>query len=88
MNISKNIKFGILCVSQRPHLENVLKTISMHDVKHVQSPLDAYRNISLHDYPNISEEIEYISRVSYSSIVGFVMFAMVCMWLDLACKCF
>lgn len=44
----------------------------------IQIPLGVHFNLYLHDYPNTSDEIEYMFRVLYFSVIGSVMFIMVC----------
>lgn len=82
MNISKNEKSGTPCVSQRPYLEKVMKICFVLYVKAIQLPLGVHFDLSLHDCPNISEEKEYMSWVPYSSVVGSIIFVVVCIWPD------
>lgn len=45
--------------------------------------LGIYFNLYLHNCPNI-EEFEYLSRVSYFSIIGSIILILVCFRYDLA----
>jgi hypothetical protein len=50
----------------------------MHDAKFVSTPIASHFKLSALQYPSTDEDVEYMSRVSYSSVVGFLMYAMVC----------
>ena len=50
----------------------------MQNVKPITTPLVAYFRLSSALYPQSDEEVDYMSKVPYSSAVGFFMYAMVC----------
>jgi hypothetical protein len=56
----------------------------MHDAKFVSTPIASHFKLSALQYPTSEDDIEYISRVPYSSDVGSLMYAMVCFWPDLS----
>jgi hypothetical protein len=56
----------------------------MHDAKLVSTPLAARFRLSSALCPVLDDDIEYISRVLYSSAVGSLMYAMVCSRPDLS----
>jgi hypothetical protein len=56
----------------------------MQNEKIVGTPLDIHFKLTKEICPKTQEEIEYISRVPYSSIVGSLMYAMVFTRLDIA----
>jgi ATP-binding cassette subfamily B (MDR/TAP) protein 1 len=56
----------------------------MHNAKLVSTPLAAHFRLSSALCPQSDHEIEYMSRVPYSSAVGSLMCAMVCSRLDLS----
>jgi ATP-binding cassette subfamily B (MDR/TAP) protein 1 len=56
----------------------------MHNAKPVSTPLAAHFRLSTALCPESDDEIEYMSRVPYSSAVGSLMYAMVCSHLDLS----
>jgi len=56
----------------------------MHDAKPVSTPLAAYFRLSLALCPVSDDDIEYMSRVPYSSAVGSLMYVMVCSRPDLS----
>ena len=56
----------------------------MQNAKSVTTPLAAHFRLSSTLCPLSNEEVNYMSRVSYSSVVGFFMCVLVCSHLDLA----
>ena len=56
----------------------------MHNCKPVSTLLALHFKLSALLYPQSDDEIEYMARVPYSSIVGSLMYAMVCTRPDLS----
>jgi hypothetical protein len=56
----------------------------MQDAKPVSTPLAPHFKLSLDLCPASDEDIKYMSRVPYSTVVGSLMYAMVCSRPDLA----
>ena len=56
----------------------------MHNEKPVSTLLAIHFKLSKEMCPKTQEEIEYMSKVPYSSAVGSLMYAMVCTRLDIA----
>ena len=56
----------------------------MQHAKPVTTPLTAHFKLSSTLCPQSNEEVDYMSRVPYSSVVGSLMYAMVCSRLNLA----
>jgi hypothetical protein len=56
----------------------VLERFRMNNEKPVSTPLDNHFKLTKEMCPKTQEDIEYMSRVPYSSIVGSLMYAMVC----------
>jgi hypothetical protein len=52
----------------------------MHDTKFVSTPIASHFKLSALQCPTSEDDIEYMSRVSYSSVVGSLMYIMVCSW--------
>ena len=50
----------------------------MHNAKPVTTPLAAHFRLSSTICPQLDEEVDYMSKVSYFSVVGSLMYAMVC----------
>ena len=57
----------------------------MQNAKPVTTPLAAHFRLSYALCPQSYEEVDYMSRVPYSSVVGSLMYATVCSHPDLAC---
>jgi len=70
VQIVRDRKFGMLYLSQRGYIEKVLRRFNMHDAKPVSTPLVAQFRLSSALCPVSDDDIEYISRVPYSSEVG------------------
>ena len=49
----------------------------MDQFKLVSAPLVAFFKLSLKEYLRIEEEVEHMSHILYSSVVGSLMYAMV-----------
>ena len=56
----------------------------MQNAKPVTTPLAAHFRLSFALCPQSDEEVDYMSRVPYSSAMGSLMYAMVCSCPDLA----
>ena len=56
----------------------------MQNAKPVTTPLDNHSKISKEMCPKTQEEIDYMSKIPYSSVVGILMYAMVCARPDIA----
>ena len=56
----------------------------MHDSKSVSTPIAPHFKLAAVQCPSSDEDVEYMSKVSYSSAVGSLMYAMVCSRLDLS----
>jgi hypothetical protein len=84
MEIVRDRKSSKLYLSQRGYIEMVIHCFNMYNAKPVSTPLDAHFRLSSDLCPQSDHEIEYMSRVPYSSAVGSLMYAMVCSRLDLA----
>jgi hypothetical protein len=62
----------------------VLERFRMQNEKIVSTPLANHFKLTKEMCPKTQEEIEYMSRVPYSSTVGSLMYAMVCTRPDIA----
>jgi ATP-binding cassette subfamily B (MDR/TAP) protein 1 len=73
----------LLFLSQQNYTKKVLQRFNMHDAKSISTPITPHFKLSTAQCPSIDQEIEYMLRVSYSSVVGSLMYAMVCSRPDL-----
>ena len=78
MEIVKDRKSSKLYLSQRGYIEKVLRRFNMYNAKLVSTQLAAHFRLSSNLCPESDKDIEYMSRVPYSSAVGSLMYAMVC----------
>ena len=84
MEIVRDRKSEKLYLSQRGYIKKVLHRFNMHNAKPVSTPLAAHFRLSSNLCPESDKDIEYMSRVPYSSAVGSLMYAMVCSRRDLS----
>src|SRR5215216_7962304 len=84
MEISRDRPSGKVYLSQKGYIDKVLRRFNMHNAKPVSTPLAAHFKLSSALCPKLDEDIEYMSRVPYSSAVGSLMYAMVCSRPDLS----
>jgi hypothetical protein len=56
----------------------------MQNAKPISTPLENHFKLTKKMCPKTQEEIEYVSRVPYSSTIDSLMYVMVCTRLDIA----
>ena len=78
MRITTDRKNPKLTLSQSEYNEKVLERFKMKDAKIVSTPLASHFKLTKDMCPKTREEINYMSKVPYSSAVGSLMYAMVC----------
>ena len=59
-------------------------SVSTCKMQKLSTPIAPHFKLSAAQCPSTDEETEYMSKVPYSSVVGSLMYAMVCSRLDLA----
>ena len=84
MEILRDRVAGRLSFSQKLYIENVLRRFNMQNGKPATNLLASHFRLSSTLCPQSDEEVDYMSRVPYSSFVGSLMYAMVCLRPDLA----
>jgi hypothetical protein len=84
MIITRDEKNKKLTLSQGEYIEKVLDRFRMQNEKPISTPLAIHFKLTKEMCPKTWEEIEYMSRVPYSSTVGILMYDMVCTRLDIA----
>ena len=84
MKIQRDRNADKLYFSQGRYLDKVLDLFNMGNYKAVFTPLAAHFRLSAEYCPQFEEDIERMSNVPYSSVVGSLIFAMVCTRLDLS----
>ena len=62
----------------------MLKIFNMEDAKEVSTPLASHFRLTKEMCPKVQEEVDKMSNIPYSSVVGSLMYAMVCTWPDIS----
>ena len=78
MRIIRDNANGILKLSQSKYVKKVLNRFNMNKAKPVSTPLGSHSKLSKEQSPKTEEEMDYMSKVSYASTIGSLMYAMVC----------
>jgi hypothetical protein len=78
MIITRDRKNHNLTLSQGEYIEKVLERFRMQNEKPISTPLANHLKLTKEMCPKTHEEIGYMSTVPYSSLVGNLMYAMVC----------
>jgi len=84
IEIYRDRKKGVLDLSQKAYIENVLRRYSMHECGISPAPIikgDVFGNFQC---PKTKYEIDRMKSVPYTSAVGCIMYAQVCTCPDLA----
>uniref|UniRef100_A0A3Q7GYL8 Retrovirus-related Pol polyprotein from transposon TNT 1-94-like beta-barrel domain-containing protein n=1 Tax=Solanum lycopersicum TaxID=4081 RepID=A0A3Q7GYL8_SOLLC len=84
MEIARDRKTGKLWLSQEKYIERVLERFNIKNAKPVNTPLAAHFKLSKRCCPTTKKEKESMSHIPYSSVVGSLMYAMVCTRPDIA----
>ncbi|KAG8479046.1 hypothetical protein CXB51_028920 [Gossypium anomalum] len=83
IEILKDRKAYKLYLIQKGYIEKALCRFNMHSAKPVSTSLEAHFKFLLALSLQSDDEIDYMSHVPYSSVVGSLMYAMVCLHPDL-----
>jgi hypothetical protein len=78
MEITRDRKAGLLFLSQHAYIEKVLQRFNMHDAQPVSTPIAPHFKLSAEQCASSDEDIEYMSKILYCSVVSSLMYAMVC----------
>ena len=84
MKITRDKQNHLLRLSQEDYIDKVLKRFNMKDAKSVTLPLAKHFKLTKHLCLKIDKEKEYMTKVTYTSTVGSLMYAMVCTRPDIA----
>ena len=84
MRITRDRKNHKLTLSQGEYIEKVLQRFRIQNAKPISTPLAIHFKLSKDMCPETHEEIDYMSRIPYSLVVGSLMYAMVCTRPDIA----
>eukprot|EP00253_Pinus_taeda_P023027 PITA_23027 len=78
MRITRDRKNQKLTLSRSEYIEKVLKRFNMQNEKLVSIPLAIHFKLRKEMCPKAQEEMAHMSKVPYASVVGSLMYAMVC----------
>ena len=78
MQVKRDRVAKTLFLTQAGYVRKLLNKFGMVDVKEVSTPLAAHFKLSKQQEPSGDADIEYMKKVPYSSVVGSIMYAMVC----------
>jgi hypothetical protein len=84
MKITRDRKAGLLFLSQHAYIEKVLQRFNMHDAQSISTPIAPHFKLSAEQCARSDKDIEYMSKVLYCSVVGSLMYDMVCSRPDLS----
>ncbi|KAL2232792.1 UNVERIFIED_CONTAM: Retrovirus-related Pol polyprotein from transposon TNT 1-94 [Sesamum indicum] len=82
MNIIRDRKTSSILLNQKTYLLSVLKKFAMENSKPTAVPLAAHFQLSKNQCPQSESEIQKMSKIPYSNVIGSIMFLMeVLKWL-------
>ena len=71
-------------LSKKKYIECIVERFNMKNAKPVSIPLAGHMKLSKKMCPTAREEKENMAKVPYSSVIGSLMYAMVCTRPDIA----
>ena len=84
MKICRDRKNITLTLSQADYVEKVLQCFSIENAKAISTPLPSHLELTKEMCPKTQEGEDKTSKVPYASILGSLMYAMVCTRPDIA----
>ena len=84
IDIRRDKKQSILCLSQEAYLKKILDKFGISNSKPVLTPTNPQYKLSTTQSPSTEVERAYMNIIPYASIVGSLMYVMVCTRLDIA----
>jgi hypothetical protein len=84
MEIKRDRATRKLWLNHTKYIETVLKWFNMQDCKPMKVPIPVGARLTVEYCPKTQEEIEDMAHVPYASVVGSLMYAMVCTRPDIA----
>ena len=85
IEIERDRKGGLVSLMQNRYLKKVFQKFNINgDAKSVSTLLAPHFKLKATVSPTFFEEHEYMTHVPYASVVGNLMYAMVCTRLDLS----
>ena len=84
MRITRDRKNGKLWLSQQRYIEKVLERFNMSNSKSISTPLGGHLKLSSQQCPTSEKEKKEMKKITYASVIGNLMYAMVYTKLDIA----
>ena len=84
MEIHKERALGRLWLSHSGYVGKVLERFNVENAKPISTPLANHFRLSTSQCLKTDDDVQDMSKISYASAVGCLMYAMVCTILDLA----
>ena len=78
IRLFRDRKNKMIALSQASYIDKIIDKYAMQEAKKGSQPSIAGLTLSLDDCPKTSEEREHMSKVPYASVVGSLMYAMLC----------
>ena len=78
MEIQRDRSKRILRLSQKSYISKVLSRFEMNNVKTMSTPLGQHFRLSITQAPETHEEKKFMEMIPYASMMGSVMYTMVC----------
>ncbi|KAL6339330.1 hypothetical protein AAG906_028057 [Vitis piasezkii] len=82
--VARDMSKRLLRLSQKSYILKVLSRCEMNNLKTMSTPLGKHFRLSITQAPETHEEKRFMERIPYASMVGSVMYTMVCSRPDLA----
>ncbi|KAL2231405.1 UNVERIFIED_CONTAM: Retrovirus-related Pol polyprotein from transposon TNT 1-94 [Sesamum indicum] len=84
MSIIRDRKTSSILLNQKTYLLSILKKFSMENSKPTTVPLAAHFQLSKSQCPQSENDMQKMSKIPYSNVIGSIMFLMVCTRPDVA----
>ena len=84
MQIVRDRSSRTLFLTQALYIKRVLNKFEMSHAKLVSVPLSAHFRLSKFQEPEEDRDVEHMKTVPYSSVVGSILYSMVCTRPDIA----
>ena len=68
----------LFCLSQQTYIAKVLEHFCMNNAKPMNTPIEKGFSLTLNHCPKNEEEKNQMSKVPYTSTIGSLMYAMLC----------
>jgi hypothetical protein len=84
MKIKRDRATRKICLNQKKYIEIILKRFNMQDCKIVKVSIPVGARLTIVQCPRTQEEIDDMACVTYASVVGIIMYVMVCTQPDIS----